>query len=72
MPEENPRLVKEIKNSAIPIEFETFCGALKWGGEIIFENEFQKDENGDYFHALRYKGDLYVTTTDYFVKEFLV
>jgi len=72
MPEESSRLVEEIENSAIPIEFETFCDTLRLGGEIVFENEFQKHENGKFFHAVKYNEEVYLTTTDYFIKKFLV
>lgn len=60
-----------INSIAIPVPFNLFCDALKHGGKIEFSNKLQKYKNDIYFHALRYKGDLYITTTSYFVKDFV-
>ena len=68
---ENLELIA-ITSSAIPIEFDTFCDALRLGGKIVFKNEFQEHENGNYFHVLNYNGRCYITTTDYPVKNFFI
>ncbi|MGB9707724.1 MAG: hypothetical protein ACPLXC_00080 [Candidatus Pacearchaeota archaeon] len=68
---ENSGLVA-ITNMAIPIEFDTFCDALRLGGKLVLKNGFQKHENGNYFHVLDYKGTTYITTTDYPVMDFLI
>ena len=69
---ENSDLVA-LTSSAIPINFEDFCNILKiLGGQLEFDNEYQEHENGPFFHALRYNGDLYITKTDDFIRDFLV
>lgn len=68
---ENLELVT-MASVAIPIDFETFSLALKLGGKLIFDNEFQKHENGPYFHVLEYNGARYITSTPCFVEKFLI
>lgn len=68
---ENSRLLA-IMSSAIEIEFDTFCDALKLGGKLIFANKYQKGENGPYFHLLEYKGTQYITSTSHSIEKFLV
>lgn len=61
-----------LKSVAIPLDLDTFVLALKNGGKLVFKNQYQKHENGPYFHALKYKSDWYITKTDNYIKDFFV